>query len=69
MSETIRKKLRILKMILKEKFRDVTVGFYLIKRNKYLHMGLDQSLPSIEACKDFKEEINNFLSTWIQNLR
>ena len=62
MGETIRKRLRILKMILKEKFPDVTVGFYLIKRNKYLHMGLDQSLSSIEAYKDFKEEINNFLS-------
>ena len=63
MSETIRKRLHILKMILKEKFPDITsVGFYLSKRSKYLHMGLEQSLSSIENYKDFKEEIYKFLS-------
>ena len=62
MSETIRKRLHILKMILKEKFPDITVGFYLSKRSKYLHMGLEQSLSSIENYKNFKEEIYKFLS-------
>ena len=62
MSETIRKRLHILKMILKEKFPDITVGFYLSKRSKYLHMGLEQSPSSIENYKDFKEEIYKFLS-------
>ena len=62
MSETIRKRLHILKMTLKEKFPDITVGFYLSKRSKYLHMGLEQSPSSIENYKDFKEEIYKFLS-------
>ena len=62
MSETIRKRLHILKMILKEKFPDITVGFYLSKRSKYLHMGLEQSPSSIENYKDFKEEIYKSLS-------
>ena len=45
-------------MTLKEKFPDITVGFYLSKRSKYLHMGLEQSPSSIENYKDFKEEIS-----------
>ena len=49
-------------MILKGKFPDITVGFYLSKRKRYLHMGLEQSLPSINSYKDFKEEIYKFLS-------
>ena len=55
MSETIRKRLHILKMILKEKYPDIIVGFYLSKRSRYLHMGLEQSLSPIENYKDFKE--------------
>ena len=55
MSETIRKRLHILKMILKGKYPDIIVGFYLSKRSRYLHMGLEQSLSSIENYKDFKE--------------
>ena len=62
MSETIRKRLHNLKMTLKEKFPDITVGFYLSKRSKYLHMGLEQSPSSIENYKDFKEEIYKSLS-------
>ena len=62
MSETIRKRLHILKMTLKEKFPDITVGFYLSKRSKYLHMGLEQSPSSIENYKNFKEEIYKSLS-------
>ena len=49
-------------MTLKEKFPDITVGFYLSKRSKYLHMGLEQSPSSIENYKDCKEEIYKFLS-------
>ena len=48
MSKTIRKRLHILKITLKEKFTDITVGFYLSKRSKYLHMCLEQSLSSIK---------------------
>ena len=49
-------------MILKGKFPDITVGFYLSKRKRYLFMGLEQSLPSIKSYKDFKGEIYKFLS-------
>ena len=62
MSKTIRKRLHILKITLKEKFTDITVGFYLSKRSKYLHMCLEQSLSSIKYHKDFKEEISDFFS-------
>ena len=58
MSETIRKRLHILEITLKEKCTDITVGFYLSKRSKYLHMQLEQSLLSIKNYKDFKEEIS-----------
>ena len=54
MSETIRKRLHILKMILKEKYPDIIVVFYLSKRSKYLHMELEQSLSSIVNYKNFK---------------
>ena len=58
----IRKRLHILELILKEKFPDIKVGFYLSKRKSYLHMGLDQSFTSLECYKEFKEEIYKFLS-------
>ena len=58
MSETIRKRLHILEITLKEKFTDITVGFYLSKRSKYLHMQYEQSLLSVKNYKDFKEEIS-----------
>ena len=58
----IRKRLRILELILKEKFPDIKVGFYLGKRNSYLHMGLDQSFTPLECYKEFKEEMYKFLS-------
>ena len=44
-------------MILKEKLRDITVGFYLSKRKRYLHVGLEQSLSSIKDYKEFTEKI------------
>ena len=62
MGAKIRKKITYFEMILKEKFPDITVEFYLSKRKRYLHMGLEQSLPSIKNYKDFKEEIYKFLS-------
>ena len=51
-----------MKITPKEKFPDVTVGFYFCKRSKYLHMRLEQSLSSIKNYEDFKEEISDFLS-------
>ena len=62
MSANIRKRLYILKMILKEKSPDITVGFYLSKRKRYLHMGLEQSLSSIKDYKEFTKEIYKFLN-------
>ena len=58
----IRKRLHILELILKEKFPDIKVGFYLSKRKSYLDMELDHSFTSLECYKEFKEEIFHFLS-------
>ena len=58
----IRKRINILVMILKEKFADVKIGFYLSKRKGFLHMGLDKSLTSLERYEELTEEIYKFFS-------
>ena len=62
MGAKIRKKITYFEMILKEKFPDITVEFYLSKRKRYLHMGLEQSLSSIKDYKEFTKEIYKFLN-------
>ena len=61
-----RKRLHILEIILKEKFPDIKVGFYLNKRKSFLHMALDQSLTSLGCYKEFKEEIYKFFSVSLE---
>ena len=56
----IRKRINILVMILKEKFADVKIGFYLSKRKGFSHMGLDKSLTSLERYEELTEEIYKF---------
>ena len=56
----IRKRINILVMMLKVKFPDVKIGFYLSKRKGFLHMGLDKLLTSLEFYKELTEEINKF---------
>ena len=38
------------------------VGFYLSRRSKLVHMGLDIQLYSIKNYPDFIDEINKFLA-------
>ena len=56
----IRKRINIWVMILKEKFPDVKIGFYLSKRKGFLHLGLDKSVTSLECYEELTEEIYNF---------
>ena len=56
----IRKRIHISEMILKMKFPDVKIGFYLRKRKSFLHIGLDQLLTSLECDKELTEEIYRF---------
>ena len=53
-------------MILKEKFADVKIGFYLSKRKGFLHMGLDKSLTSLERYEELTEEIYKFFSVGLE---
>ena len=62
----IRKMKNILVMILKEKFLDVKIGFYLSKRKGFLHMGLDKSLTSLECYEELTEEIYKFFSVGLE---
>ena len=62
----IRKRINILVMILKEKFADVKIGFYLSKRKGFLHMGLDKSLTSLERYEELTEEIYKFFSVGLE---
>ena len=62
----IRKKKNVLVMILKEKFLDVKIGFYLSKRKGFLHMGLDKSLTSLERYEELTEEIYKFFSVGLE---
>ena len=65
----IRKRLHILELIPKEKFPNIKVGFYLSQRKSYLHVGLDQSLTSLECYKEFKEKYINFsLLIWMTRI-
>ena len=71
MGAKIRKKITYFEMILKEKFPDITVEFYLSKRKRYLHMGLEQSLfHPLRIIKILKKKfINFFLSIWTKTLK
>ena len=62
----IRKRINILVMILKEKFADVKIGFYLSKRKGFSHMGLDKSLTSLERYEELTEEIYKFFSVGLE---
>ena len=62
----IRKMKNILVMILKEKFLDVKIGFYLSERKGFLHMGLDKSLTSLECYKELTEEICKLFSVGLE---
>ena len=62
----IRKRINILVMMLKVKFPDVKIGFYLSKRKGFLHMGLDKSLPSLEFYEELTEEIHKFFSVGLE---
>ena len=62
----IRKRINILVMILKEKFADVKIGFYLSKRKGFLHVGLDKSLTSLERYEELTEEIYKFFSVGLE---
>ena len=53
-------------MILKEKFPDVKIGFYLSKTKSFLHMGLDESLTSLDCYKELTEEIYRFFSVSLE---
>ena len=63
----IRKRINILVMILKEKFLDVKIDFYLSKRKGFLHLGLDKSVTSLECYEELTEEIYNFFSIGLED--
>ena len=53
--------LLLLKSTLNEKYPHLKVDFYVSRRNRYDHMGLDQPLHSISYYEKF---INDIKSIW-----
>ena len=55
---------QLLKSYLVKKFPELNdcVGFYLSRRSKFVHMGLDLPLYSIKNYPDLTEEIYKFLA-------
>ena len=55
---------QLLKSYLVKKFPELNdgVGFYLSRRSKFVHMGLDLPLYSIKNYPDLIEEIYKFLA-------
>ena len=53
--------LLLLKSTLNEKYPNLKVDFYVSRRNRYVHMGLDQPLHSISY---YEKLINNIESIW-----
>ena len=58
----MKKRVQLLKSFLSKNFPEVDVGFYLSRRSKFVHMGLDTPLYSIKNYPDFIDEINKFLA-------
>ena len=60
----MKKRDQLLKSYLVKKFPELNdgVGFYLTRRSKFVHMGLDSPLYSIKNYPDLIEEINKFLA-------
>ena len=60
----MKKRDQLLKSYLVKKFPELNdgVGFYLSRRSKFVHMGLDSPLYSIKNYPDLIEEINKFLA-------
>ena len=70
MSETIRKRLHILKMILKEKYPDIIVGFYLSKEANICIWSWSNRFHLLRIIKILNNKfISFFLLIWIQNLK
>ena len=45
---------------MKEKYPEFNAGFYVSRRNNYIHMGLDNSIFSYLSYANIIEEINKF---------
>ena len=58
----MKRRVQLLKNHLLKKFPEVNVGFYLSRRNNFVHMGLDVPFSSIDNYPYLIVEINNFLS-------
>ena len=58
----MKKRAQLLKSYVLKKFPEVGVGFYLSRRSKFVHMGLDITLYSIKNYPDFIDEINKFVA-------
>ena len=61
---SMKKRVQLLKSYLVKKFPELDdgVGFYLSRRSKFVHIGLDSPLYSIKNYRDLTEEINKFLA-------
>ena len=51
----------ILQNWLSNKYPDIKFGFYISRRNKYVHMGFDKSILSYKA---FYDIISDISQTW-----
>ena len=61
---SMKKRVQLLKSYLVKKFPELNdgVGFYLSRKSKFVHIGLDSPLYSIKNYPDLIEEINKVLA-------
>ena len=50
--------------LLKEKYPHIEIDFYISRRKRYVHMGLEKALTSYLEYKKILENIENF---WLEN--
>ena len=50
----------MLKNVLKKDYPDIKIEFYISRRSKCVHMGLDVHLNKIECCEQLIEDIEKF---------
>ena len=51
--------------ILSNMYPDIKLGFYVLRRNKYVHMRLDNSVLSYKECYDTISDVSQI---WNENL-
>ena len=56
-----------LETILKQKYPEINLEIYYLRRKKLVHLALDKSLDQYQNCFDFLNEIKSFFERYFKN--